>query len=77
MTLSHQFPVQKTGAPVNEPRRDRGANNKRLPVREAALCAFAVPIAGQFPEAHETSKRTRDGDGVLRELPCGQLRRVE
>jgi hypothetical protein len=62
---------------VNEPRRDRGANNKRLPVSEAALVAFAAPIAGAQPEVHETlnPNPTRDGqgEGVPMAVPCGQL----
>lgn len=70
-TLTKQFPVQKTGAPVNEPR--RGANNKRLTCSESELVSFAAPIAGQKPEAHETSEPTRDGEGVPKVLPCSQL----
>lgn len=74
--LTFNFPVRKATASVAiEPRRDRGANNQRLPVSEAALVAFAVPIAGQLPEAHETLTPTRDGEGVLGGLPCGQVRR--
>lgn len=67
------FPVQKDGAPSNEPRRDRGANNKRLPCSEAALVAFAAPIAGTQPKVHEISEPTRDGKGVPKVVPCDQL----
>jgi hypothetical protein len=72
-TVQKQFPVQKTGAPVNEPRRDRGANNKRLTRSESAPVAFTAPIAGTQLEAHETSEPTRDGEGVPKVVPCGQL----
>lgn len=72
--IAKHFPVQKgiTSVPT-EPRRDRGANNKRLPCSEAALVAFTAPIAGTQPEVHETSEPTRDGKGVPRVVPCGQL----
>lgn len=73
MTAQKQFPVQKAGAPANEPRRDRGANNKRLPRTEAAPVAFSAPIAERTPEVHETSKPTRDGQGVPKAALCGQL----
>lgn len=68
------FPVQKAGAPANEPRRDRGANNKRLHVIDAEPGSFAVPIAGTQPEAHETPDSTRDEKGVLKVAPCGHSR---
>lgn len=71
--LIKQFPVQKAGAPANEPRRDRGANNKRLPCTEAAPVAFSVPISERIPEVHKTSKPTRDGEGVPKVALCGQL----
>jgi hypothetical protein len=70
---TQQFPVQKTGAPVNEPRRDRGADNKRLPCIEAAPVAFNAPIARHASEVHETSNPTRDGDGVPKSVSRGQL----
>jgi hypothetical protein len=69
-----KFPVRKERASRStESRRDRGANNKRLTCSESALVAFTAPIAGQKPEAHETSEPTRDGEGVPTVLPCGQL----
>lgn len=76
MTIrNHQFPVQKARARANEPRLDRGANNKRLPCSEAALVAFTAPIVAHTPEAHETLTPTRDGEGVPTVVRCGQLPR--
>ena len=69
-----QFPSQKELASGStRTRRDRGANNQRLPVSEAAPAAFAVPIAQHTSEAHETSNPTRDGDGVPTSVLRGQL----
>lgn len=77
MKSPQQFPVQKERASRStEPRRDRGANNKRLPCTEAALVAFSVPIVERMPEAHETSKPTRDGQGVPMVALCGQFPRT-
>lgn len=69
-----QFPVQKERASRStEPRRDRGANSKRLPCTEAALVAFSVPIAERIPEVHKTSKPTCDGQGIPMVALCGQF----
>lgn len=67
------FPVRKSVATEKEPRRDRGAHNKRLTCSESEPVSFTAPIAGQKPEAHETLNPTRDGEGVPKVLPCGQL----
>lgn len=65
MLRSKQFPPQKelTSGSTGS-RRDRGANNKRLPGTEAAPVAISAPIAAHTPDAHETSNPTRDGEGV-------------
>lgn len=77
MNLStNNFPVQKSRALENEPRRDCGANSKRLICSESALVAFTVPIADRIPEVHETSKPTRDGEGVPTGALCGQSKGV-
>jgi hypothetical protein len=69
-----QFPPQKERASRStEVRRDRGANNKRLPRTEAAPVAFSAPIAAHTPEAHETLNPTRDGEGVPKVVRGGQL----
>lgn len=75
---TQQFPTRKAIASVaTGSRRDRGANNKRLPSTEAALVAFSAPIARHTSEVHETSNPTptRDGqgDGVPTSVPRGQL----
>lgn len=56
MILSHRFPVQKEPASGStEPRRDRGANNKRLPVREAALVVGVVLKAASDADNYKIS----------------------
>jgi hypothetical protein len=68
------FPVRKgLASGLTEPRRDCGAHNKQLPCSGAASVAFTVPIAGTQSEAHETSEPPRDGEGVPRVVPCGQI----
>lgn len=69
----NQFPVQEAVATAHEPRRDRGANNNRLPCAEAPLAGFSAPIAAHTPEAHETSNPPRDGEGVPKVVRGGQL----
>lgn len=77
MILSRNtFPVRNVVATTTEPRRDRGANSKRLICSESALVAFTVPIAERIPEVHETSKPTRDGEGVPTGAFCGQSKGV-
>lgn len=73
-SISNQFPPRNERASRStEARRDRGANNKRLPCSEAALVAFTAPIARHNSEVHETPEPTRDGDGVPRVVSRGQL----
>lgn len=73
-STAQHFPSQKELASGStRTRRDRGANSKRLPVSEAALVAFAAPIADRTPEAHETSNPTRAGEGVPKDAVSGQL----
>ena len=68
------FPPQKAPASgVTEARRDDGAHNQSLPCSEAELVSFTAPIARHTPDAHETPKLTRDGNGVLKVVSRGQL----
>ncbi len=69
-----QFPSQKERASRStETRRDRGANNKRLPSIEAEAVSLDALIARYTSKVHETLNPTRDGEGVPKNVPRGQL----
>ena len=69
-----QFPPRKAPASgVTEARRGDGAHSQSLPCTEAEPVSFSAPIARHTPDAHETPKLTRDGNGVLKVVSRGQL----
>lgn len=65
-------PIQRVGAPTNESRHGRGANNQRLNVSDSEPASFAVPIVARKPDAHETVDQTRDCEAGQRVSRCGQ-----